>query len=408
MAASAGLHPLRHSTRRDHAFRPVLSSSLAMSRVVYTALPLLLGASLGVGCRAEAPPAPPPVELPERAKLHVPPAPAPPASRSGQSNPGCVAPYTSDGTPESFSTTGYTGVRTGGLIDFQSVSATDETMVFGVIANLKSASAENRFNLERYFEFFASEQAQALLVAGDLGDGDHTTESMVVLLDVLARSGLPVLVIPGSRESLVGYSKALSAIGTLHPNVIDMTQVRLVRFPHASVISLPGYYDARYLAAGEAGCQYHSEDVAALAGIVEDARRPAVLLSHAEFLGRGPEALDAFHEGNAGDKNLLTFLKTHPVPFGVVANIHEAGGRGTDLGSVPVREGVPQKTLFINPGPADSTPWKLNDGTWSNGMVASLRIVADEASYRTFRLPALTDDEREDARRRPLRPERAE
>ena len=125
---------------------------------------------------------------------------------------------------------------------------------------------------------------------------------------------------------------------------------------------------------------------------------PVVLLSHAEALGEGREALDAFPDGNAGDANLAAFLKSNKVPFGVFANIHEAGGRAADLSGKLATEDVPQKSLFVNVGLGDSTPWKLNDGTWSYGLVATLKIDGDQASYKAYRAPQLTDDERTNAR----------
>lgn len=368
-----------------------------LTRSSFAASCLALAVSLPA-CKSETPAAPtPPAPAP------VPPA-APPApvqeltaSESGQSQPDCIAPFTTTGETREFDLGKLKAKVTGSVLEVVSLDE-DKAVTFGLVANLKEPTGENLFNVERYLEFFTSEKIDAVLVAGDTGDAENTEASVKVLLEPFAKTGLPTFVIPGSRESRAGFSAALTALSTQYPNVVNMSQVRLVKFDDASIVSLPGYYDARYITASDEGCQYFKEDVDALAEIVKAAPAPVVLLSHAEFRGEGRQALDAFPDGNAGDANLTAFLKANPVPFGVFANIHEAGGRASDLSGTLAKQGVAQKSLFVNVGLGDSTPWKLNDGTWSYGMVATMKVDGDVASYKSFRAPQLTDDERTKAR----------
>lgn len=364
--------------------RPRATSSLF-------ALVLLALAPLGA---CQKPPPPPPAPTAPPAPKVAPP-PAAPASVSGQTEPDCVGPFTETG-PATVLKIGPHSYKEQGATLTVTDPDPDTKVVFGVIANLLEGTGENLFNLRRYLAFFAQAKAEAILVAGDTGE---TREDTMQTLEPLAKSGLPVFVIPGNREGRVTFRAALAAVSARYPNVVDMTRIRLVRFDDASIVSLPGYYDKRFIYQGAGGCQYFKQDVDALAPIVAAATQPVVLLSHAEPYGHGHEAIDAFEDGNAGDANLTAFLRTHAVPFGIGANIQEAGGRATDLDSNLIREDTLAPRLYLNPGLADSTPWRLNDGTWSNGMAATLTIDGQQASYHSFRLPKLTDAEEAEAKK---------
>jgi hypothetical protein len=52
-----------------------------------------------------------------------------------------------------------------------------------------------------------------------------------------------------------------------------------------------------------------------------------------------------------------------------------------------LKEGTSAPTLFLNPGPADTSPWEMNDRSTSRGMATVFRLEADRASYKLLRLP---------------------
>jgi hypothetical protein len=272
----------------------------------------------------------------------------------------------------------------------------DDQIVFGVVADVKEPNGENLFNVQKYLAFFKEQKADAVLVAGDSGE---TLADITVTLEHLAKSGLPTLVIPGNREPRAEFHKAIEGLAAKYPNLVDMASVRLVKFDDASVVSLPGYYDKRFIHAEEAGCLYTKADVDALAPIVAAAQKPVVLLAHAEPRGTGPGAIDAFADGNAGDKNLTEFLRANPVPFTIGANMQEAGGRAMDIESAPIKEGEAKAQLFLNPGPADTVAWRLNDGGWSYGMAATLTVKGGSASYKMYKAAQLTEAEITEARK---------
>jgi Icc-related predicted phosphoesterase len=345
---------------------------------------------LAVACTKEVtppPPAPAPPPPPPIVKLVAPEPPS--ASVSGKTDPECVGPFGITGQEGEVKIGKHTFRRTGAVLTLADGKA-DQTITFGVVANLKEPTAENLFNIKRYVDYFAEKKAEAILVAGDSGE---TKEEIVGSLEALAKSGLPVLAIPGNREARADFHAAVGDLTAKYPNVIDMSRIRLVKLDDASIISLPGYYDKRFMHTGDAGCQYFKEDVDRLSSIVEAATQPVILLAHAEPHGENRESIDAFQDGNAGDANLTAFLKTQKVPFGVFANIQEAGGRAMDLDSKLVKEGDAAEHVYLNPGLADSTDWPLNDGTQSHGMVATLTIKDGKGAYSVYRAKPLTDVE---------------
>jgi Icc-related predicted phosphoesterase len=349
-----------------------------------------------LACTKEAPPPPtPPTPPPAPPVVKVVSPEPPPASVSGKTEPDCVGPFTKEGEEGDVKIGRHTFRRTGAVLA-QVDGHADKEIVFGVIANVKEGTPENLFNMKRYIEFFNAQKAEAILVAGDSGENK---EEISGSLEAIARSGLPVLAIPGNREARLDFHDAISGLAAKYPNLVDMSRIRLVRFDDASIVSLPGYYDKRFMHNGDAGCQYFKEDVERLAPIVESASQPVVLLSHAEPHGENREAIDAFQDGNAGDVNITVFLKTHNVPFGIFANIQEAGGRAMDIDSHVIREGEWKDRLYLNPGLADATEWPLNDGTSSHGMVASLAIKDGKGAYAVYRAKPLTEQEQAAAKK---------
>jgi Icc-related predicted phosphoesterase len=101
------------------------------------------------------------------------------------------------------------------------------------------------------------------------------------------------------------------------------------------------------------------------------------------------EPLDHVPEaGNVGDPDLTDLITAAKLPFGVFGHILEAAGRGTDLsGKREIKPGVFSDALYVNPGSANSLPWRMNVGPESYGMAMLFTISGQKAKYEVFRSP---------------------
>ncbi len=349
-------------------------------------------------CKKETPaaaptPAPAPVAAAKPAKAPE----AVPASVSGKSDPDCLGPI--DLAPvEKLTIAGKKAEQTGYKLSFLDKDQ-GEQVTFGVLGSINEDSGENLVNLKKYLDFFKAEGARAILVVGDSGD---SRESIERALAPVAETGLPTFVLTGNRECRADFNDALASLQKSHPNVVNLGKVRDVEFDGVELISLPGYYDKKYIhCANGTGCQYFKQDVEALKTLAKQAENPVVLVSHGPPHGEDANAIDRLSEGtNVGDANLTALIAETGIPFGVFPNIKEAGGRATNLdGSSLIREGELADKLFLNPGAADSVAWSMNDGTQSVGMAATLTVKGQKASYKIFRAKALSAEEKAQAQK---------
>jgi len=196
-----------------------------------------------------------------------------------------------------------------------------------------------------------------------------------------------VLAVIGNSEGRAAFNRAILAAQKVAPNVINFNIVRRVDLGGASLISLPGYRDKRFVHQ-TSGCLYQDRDLRELGRIVEKAPAPVVLVSHGPPAGRGKNALDyAVEAGNVGDVGLGGFVKKKEIPFGLFSHILEAGGQAVDDQDRTVKPGKWVKRLYINSGSANPLNWQLNTGKLSCGMAAVFRIKKDQANYTLIRLP---------------------
>jgi hypothetical protein len=343
--------------------------------------------SLSVACEK---PAPPPPAAPKAVAPPV--APPPPAaapaflpSISGATDPDCVGPL-DPSIPTKLTLGGKPAMLNGYRLTL--TVDPEKPVVLGVLANLDEPSPENLKAIADYLGFFKSRGAVAILVNGDSGD---TAEAIQGVLKPLAKSGLPVLVNIGNREKKANFLEALTAVRKEFPNVFSLTKVRQVDFGgNAVLLSLPGYHDPRYLIAGKDGCLYHTEDLAKLKELASGIKLPLVLVAHVPPLGAGPGAIDRVQSppGNVGDPNLNQFLRDAHVPFGIFANIIEAGGMATTLnGERKIAPDTFETELYLNTGAADTTPWSMNDGTKARGMAEVMIFQNTKAAYTVLREP---------------------
>jgi hypothetical protein len=59
----------------------------------------------------------------------------------------------------------------------------------------------------------------------------------------------------------------------------------------------------------------------------------------------------------------------------------------------------PAKVLYLNPGPADSTRWEMNDKSVGYGFAAVLTISGKEASWKLYKNAKLTKEEKAEAKK---------
>ncbi len=263
----------------------------------------------------------------------------------------------------------------------------DAELRIGVVADIKEATPENLDNLKKLAAQFKARGVNLVVVVGDIGDGDHDIANALV---ALAASGAPTGAVIGNRESVDSFDKGLELAMAKSPLVFSLNTVRRVDTAVADLISLPGYYSPEYLHS-DGGCLYDEGDLRDIAVLNNQADSPVVLVSHGGPLQTGDEAIDlSAQQQHTGDPALARVLSQLSIPFGIFANIHEAGGRATDLnGTVVLAQKSASKALYLNPGPADAVRWVMNDGTESTGMGALLSVSGGKASYEILRLAAI-------------------
>ncbi len=320
-------------------------------------------------------------------QVEAPPAPTPPpVVEAPKADPRCLGPVAA-GPATPVTLKGVNWELAGSTLSQKSPAAGD-TLTIGAITDIKEDTPENVENLKTFAKWFTEKKVDLVVVAGDTGE---TAAQIQNNLAILAALEVPVLNIAGNRESRKEYAAAMEALRAKHPNVFDLNTVRRVDTPLLDLVSMPGYFNANYIHA-EDGCHYTAADVATLAQAVKGADSPLMLISHGGPKQDGPEAIDRTSEGdNVGDPQLTKAITELKIPFGIFGNIHEAGGRGTDLAGKLVKPETPSDSLFLHPGAADSVRWVLNDKSEAVGMAAVVTVKttagAAKASYVVNRLP---------------------
>ena len=149
---------------------------------------------------------------------------------------------------------------------------------------------------------------------------------------------------------------------------------------------MPGYFDKRYT--HQSGrCVYSDADAKGIGKLAEGLDGPVVLVSHGPPKQSGKAALDWVpNAGNVGDDKMAQALAASKIPFGIFGHIVEAGGRATDLpGKKEIKPATLVDSFFLNPGSANSAPWRLNAGAESWGMAALISIEGKKAKYEIIR-----------------------
>lgn len=263
--------------------------------------------------------------------------------------------------------------------------ASPDLVTVGVLGATKDAFEDTLANLDHFLAVFDGAGVDVIVLAGDIG---YTPEDIAVVVERVAASGRLVLALAGNAEPVPGFHRAIGQVAVRRPNLIDGNLVRLVELGPASLVTLPGYYDPRFIAS-EDGCHYGPDDVEALAPIFEQAAARPVLVSHGPPRSQGPGALDvAYDAGNVGDPRLAALMRRHGVRLGLFSHILESGGRATDpITHTRVAPGTWSTSMWLNAGAATSLPQDLHGGRTIHGMAAIVELGPAGARYRIDQVP---------------------
>ena len=252
----------------------------------------------------------------------------------------------------------------------------------GVISAPKDSTRMTRDNLVRFTEKFKAQGADWIVVNGDLAY-DHSM--LPATLEILAKSGLPVLASIGNGESVAPFNDALLAVMEKHDNVFNANFIRRIDGSGLSMVVMPGYYDPDYIHPPD-GCHYGPEHVRELDRLAKSKHgKPVVVISHGPPKYDSPEGLDVIHSGeNVGDSALSALITNNGIGFGIFGHILEAGGRGVNKAGAAVAPKTKVKQLYVNAGSASAIPWRMRDGSTNRGMAMLLTIDRHGASYEVF------------------------
>jgi len=339
----------------------------------------------------------------------------------------CVGPLTRSKKPKEIAFADHRFKLDGYLLS-QLDEDPDEEVVLGIMSDTKENTEENRNNLDLILKFFAREKVEVIIHLGDvasttpmpeeidvpekdengqpLSDIDkeryrrrvvnkarreamaRSLEDIVEIISILAESDLPVLVLSGNRECKTTFNSAMATLSEDFPNVFNMNAVRRADLDDVDIVSMPGYHDPEYVHCSWDKCLYYESDTLALIDLAKEANDPVVAISHGPPRQQDRNGIDVVSEGaNVGNPALATAIEKAGIPFGAFGNIQEAGGKAVNLdGTSLIAQNTFVNSLYLNPGPADSMIWTMNDESESKGMAAVIRIVGKKASYKIYRI----------------------
>jgi Icc-related predicted phosphoesterase len=267
----------------------------------------------------------------------------------------------------------------------------DDKVVIGVVSAIKDVTPGTKKNLADAFAWFKKKGVEWIVANGDLALDEFDLEEV---LDTLAGSGLPVLIVLGNSESKGSFARAYKERYEKHPNLVNGVLIRQIVADDIEVWTIPGYYDKRFAHQG-ATCRYQEDDVEETEdNLTASGDRPIALVSHGPPAGKGRNALDWISsKSNVGDEAMAKLIVKKNIAVGLFGHILEAGGSavGKDF-SKPIRPGKEVPNLYVNAGSASGDPWAMNDGKTSYGMAMVVTVQGGKASYQIKRYPNRIED----------------
>jgi hypothetical protein len=251
-----------------------------------------------------------------------------------------------------------------------------------------SDDARTRENLGAYLETCRQGEVDAVVVLGDVGSSGEEISSV---LETLTGLGVPLLVMPGSREPYGDYLDAVEAAREAGKPVIDISKVRLIAWGAHVLVSLPGVRNPYYLEHPGEGCGFDDRDLDDLEKLLVEARELGSVIFLSGYPPRGTESggIDASREGMpVGDPALARLLTENEVLVGAFGSVYEAGGQAVDpVDGTRKDQGTWHTGLYLNPGSIEAVPWEgEGGGGYSAGQAAVLQIGQEGTRYYMWRV----------------------
>ena len=242
-------------------------------------------------------------------------------------------------------------------------------------------------------------QNDVLRSGGRQLEGKDDTEEMIEAYTILAKTEMPVLILPGNHERKPEYQAAIKEVTAQYKNMIDLTQYRIVDGDDVDFISLPGYQIQQ--SAGQKfipddGYFADAETIAATGKLSQSFDDAVILLTHgppktspdsnspsiSTYPHFGPGTL--YNDSDVGDESTRNMMLENNLHFALSGHIHEAGGIAATLEGKSLPENQWTEELILNVGSLED--WTLLDGKKSQGMAAIVTIDGTKIKYEIIKL----------------------
>jgi len=270
----------------------------------------------------------------------------------------------------------------------------DLDMRFGVLSDIHGEVEKVGY----FAQLFKVKKVDAILISGDIplneelrsGHADIVSDEVEMLnvLREVAKTGLPIFVIPGNHEHKGDYENALKKVVLDYPNVIDMTQYRVFDGDDADIVSLPGYQTFStqgYQFIPDDGYFASHKDIEKLKELRQGLDDPVILLTHGAGKTNAQLGPSTTYDGkDVGDAYTTQVEKEANISFTVVGHIHEAGGRAATFEGTPINIGEWSSQFTVNFGTLQK--WKYLDGVSREGMAGILYVHEKKAQFEILEL----------------------